>query len=65
MPNWIEHVKAYQTEHGCSYKEALKGASSTYTKKTTSKDPQKPKKKTTRVITAEADESESDSDTYL
>ena len=64
MTTWLEHVKAYQAEHGCSYKEALKGASSTYTKKTTSKDPQKPKKKTTRVITAES-ESEDESETYL
>ena len=65
MPNWIEHVKAYQAEHGCSYKEALKGASSTYTKKTSSKGSQKTKKTTTRVITAESGEDESDSETYL
>ena len=29
---WIEHVKAYQTKHVCSYKEALSGASKTYNK---------------------------------
>ena len=34
MPSeWISHVKAFQHAHGCSYKDALKGASSTYTKK--------------------------------
>ena len=27
---WIEHVKDYMNRHGCSYKEALSGASSTY-----------------------------------
>ena len=30
MSPWIRHVKAYQKKHGCSYKEALKGAKSTY-----------------------------------
>ena len=34
MPNlWIAHVKATQTKHGCTYKEALKKASKTYNKK--------------------------------
>lgn len=27
---WIEHVKRYQAEHGCSYKDALKGAKASY-----------------------------------
>jgi hypothetical protein len=27
---WIQHVKAYQAKHNCSYKEALVGAKSTY-----------------------------------
>lgn len=27
---WIKHVKAYQKKHGCSYKDAMKGASKTY-----------------------------------
>ena len=30
MNPWIAHVKSFQKLHGCSYKEALKGASSTY-----------------------------------
>ena len=30
MNPWILHVKSFQKLHGCSYKEALKGASSTY-----------------------------------
>ena len=30
MSAWISHVKAYQSQHGCSYKDALKGASSSY-----------------------------------
>jgi hypothetical protein len=30
MNPWIAHVKSFQRLHGCSYKEALKGASSTY-----------------------------------
>lgn len=30
MNAWIAHVKRFQAEHGCSYKEALKGASATY-----------------------------------
>ena len=29
---WIQHVKAYQNKHNCSYKEALKGAKLTYNK---------------------------------
>jgi len=33
MPSkWIEHVKNFQKANGCSYKEALKQASATYTK---------------------------------
>ena len=28
--NWIQHVKAYQNKHGCSYKVALSEASKTY-----------------------------------
>ena len=33
MPSaWINHVKAFQKANGCSYKEALKQASSTYQK---------------------------------
>lgn len=28
--SWIQHVKAYQAKHGCSYKDAMKGAKSTY-----------------------------------
>ena len=27
---WIMHVKAFQAKHGCSYKDALKGASASY-----------------------------------
>ena len=30
MSEWIAHVKQFQAQHGCSYKDALKGASSTY-----------------------------------
>ena len=30
MSAWISHVKAYQAKHGCSYKDALRGASSSY-----------------------------------
>jgi len=30
MSPWIKHVKAYQKKHGCSYKEAMKGAKKTY-----------------------------------
>ena len=29
---WIQHVKAYQQENHCSYKEALKGAKASYVK---------------------------------
>ena len=29
---WIQHVKAYQQAHGCSYKEAMMGAKATYKK---------------------------------
>ena len=29
---WIEHVKAYQRAHGCSYKQAMMGAKATYKK---------------------------------
>lgn len=29
---WINHVKAYQRKHGCSYKEALKNAGASYRK---------------------------------
>ena len=29
-PSWIQHVKAYQAKHGCSYKDAMKGAKGTY-----------------------------------
>ena len=32
MSEWINHVKNYQAEHGCSYKEALKCASCSYKK---------------------------------
>jgi len=28
--SWINHVKAYQKKHGCSYKEALKRAGASY-----------------------------------
>ena len=27
---WMTHVQRYRTEHKCSYKDALKGASKTY-----------------------------------
>jgi len=30
MSEWIAHVKAFQAKNGCSYKDALKGASSSY-----------------------------------
>lgn len=34
MPNsWVEHVKAYATEHKCGYKEAMKLARPSYKKK--------------------------------
>ena len=33
MSKWIEHVKAYAAEHGVAYKDALKSAAATYTKK--------------------------------
>jgi hypothetical protein len=29
---WITHVKAFQRHHGCTYKDALKRASASYTK---------------------------------
>ena len=29
---WITHVKAFQKHHGCTYKDALKRASASYTK---------------------------------
>lgn len=32
--SWMQHVAAYRAKHGCSYGEALKGASNTYVKKT-------------------------------
>jgi hypothetical protein len=32
MNSWIKHVKAYQAKHGCSYKEALQGARTSYKK---------------------------------
>ena len=32
MSEWINHVKQYQAEHGCSYKEALKCARCSYKK---------------------------------
>lgn len=28
--SWISHVKAFQAQHGCSYRDALKGASASY-----------------------------------
>lgn len=31
--SWIMHCKKYQGEHGCSWKEALKGAKESYTQK--------------------------------
>jgi hypothetical protein len=30
MSAWIKHVKDFQAQHGCSYKDALKGASASY-----------------------------------
>ena len=27
---WVEHVKAYQAQHGCSYKEAMSRAKDSY-----------------------------------
>ena len=32
MSSWIQHCKNYQQQHGCSYKDALKGAKATYQK---------------------------------
>ncbi len=32
MSEWIKHVKRFQAEKGCSYKDALKHASATYRK---------------------------------
>ena len=41
MNAWIAHVKRFQAEHGCSYKEALKGASATYQRGSGWADPSK------------------------
>ena len=30
MSEWIAHVKRFQAQHGCSYKDALRGASASY-----------------------------------
>lgn len=30
--SWISHVKAYQSQHGCSYREAMMKAKATYQK---------------------------------
>ena len=30
MSSWIQHCKNYQQQHGCSYKDALKGAKASY-----------------------------------
>ena len=35
--SWIEHVKQYAKSHNVSYKQALKGAKSSYTKTTATK----------------------------
>ena len=32
MNLWIKHVKAYQSKHGCSYKEALQRSKASYKK---------------------------------
>ncbi len=32
MNRWIQHIKQYQSENGCSYKEAMKQARATYNK---------------------------------
>lgn len=32
MNPWIEHVKRFQAQHGCTYRDALKGASASYQK---------------------------------
>jgi len=32
MNPWLMHVKKFQEQHGCSYKDALKGAKGTYKK---------------------------------
>ena len=29
---WVDHIKEYQRQHNCSYKEAMKGAKDTYQK---------------------------------
>jgi hypothetical protein len=34
MTKWLDHVKAYQTKHKCSYKEALVKAKNSYTRTT-------------------------------
>ncbi len=34
MTKWLDHVKAYQTKHKCSYKEALTKAKDSYTRTT-------------------------------
>ena len=41
--SYIEHVKAYQKKHGVSYKQAIKDAKSTYTKKAPAKKVKKTK----------------------
>lgn len=49
MPSaWTDHVKLYQQEHGCTYKEALQEAGESYQRKP------KPQKKK-RVATPERD----------
>ena len=33
LKKWVEHVKAYQKKHGCTYKEAMIKSKSSYKKK--------------------------------
>jgi hypothetical protein len=35
MNDWVTHVKCYQAEHNCSYKDAMSGAKSSYKKGST------------------------------
>ena len=52
---WISHVKAFQTHHGCSYKDALKRASASYTKMKAGNITKTAKTSGKQVITASGD----------
>jgi len=48
---WIQHIKAYQAEHGCTYREAMTRAKATY-KKSKPKPKQKQKQKGDGIVDA-------------